>query len=187
MNAARKREEAVKWGGPSVQNKGLVMQTEQSARAEAGAMAETMKDETKNVAREVQQQARTALHQVQDDLRSRADTEATRFAETLHATGQQLSSMADAATDQGLMPTIVRDGAQAVERLAGRLDQGGLDAITGDIRRWARRSPGSFLLGAGALGFLAGRLARNLSGNGGASATSGTASEQPSVSEGGTQ
>ena len=163
------------------------MQIEQSARAEAGAVAETVKDETKNVAREAQQQARTALHQVQDDLRSRADAEATRFAETLHATGQQLSSMADAADGQGLMPTIVRDGAQAVERLANRLDQGGLDAVTGDVRRWARRSPGSFLLGAGALGFLAGRLARNLSGNDGAPAADGTASEQPSLSEGGAQ
>jgi hypothetical protein len=163
------------------------MQIEQSTRAEAGAVAETVKDETKNVAREAQQQARTALHQVQDDLRSRADTEATRFAETLHATGRQLSSMAAAADGQGLMPTIVRDGAQAVERLASRLDQGGLDAVTGDIRRWARRSPGSFLLGAGALGFLAGRLARNLSGNGGAPAAGETASEQPFSSNGGAQ
>jgi hypothetical protein len=162
------------------------MQTEQSTRAEAGAVAETVMDETKNVAREAQEQARTALHRVQDDLRSRADTEATRFAETLHATGQQLSSMASAADGQGLMPTIVRDGAQAVERLANRLDQGGLDAVTGDIRRWARRSPGSFLLGAGALGFLAGRLARNLSRDGGVPAGR-TAVEQPYLREGGAQ
>ena len=129
----------------------------------------------------------TALHQVQDDLRGRADTEATRFAATLHETGKQLASMADAADGQGLMPTLVRDGAQAVERLATRLDQGGLDAVTGDVRRWARRSPGSFLLGAAALGFLAGRLARNLSANGSAPAGNSKASEQPFVREGGTQ
>jgi hypothetical protein len=166
--------------------KEFVMHTEQSARAEAGAMAETVKDETKNVAREAQQQARTALHQVQDDLRSQANTEAKRFAETLHATGRQLSSMADAADDQGLMPTVVRDGAQAVERLATRLDQGGLDAVTGDMRQWARRSPGSFLLGAGALGFLAGRLARNLSGNGSSPMRDGqAASDRRFASEGG--
>ena len=56
------------------------MQTEQSTRAEAGAVAETVKDETKNVAREAQQQARTALHQVQDDLRRFAGVGKGRFA-----------------------------------------------------------------------------------------------------------
>jgi len=144
--------------------KGLVMQTEQSARAEAGAVAETLKDETKGVAREAQQQARTAFHQIQDDVRSQADAGATRFAETLHAAGRQLSSMADAADNGGVMPSIVREGASAVEKLGTRLDQGGLDAVTADVRRWARRSPGSFLLGAAALGFVAGRVARNLAG-----------------------
>jgi hypothetical protein len=167
MDPAGRWEEAVDEAGRASRRKGLVMQTEQSTRAEAGAMAETVKDETKNVAEAAQQQARTALHQVQDDIRSRADSEATRFAGTLHSTGQQLSSMADAADGQGLVPAIAREGAQAAERLANRLDQGGLDAITSDIRRWARRSPGSFLLGAGALGFLAGRLARNVTGSGG--------------------
>ena len=163
------------------------MQTEQSTRAEAGAVAETVRDETKNVAREAQRQGQSALHQVQDDLRSRADTEATRFAATLHETGQQLSAMADAADGQGLMPILVRDGAQAVERVATRLDQGGLDAVTVDIRRWARRSPGSFLLGAAALGFVAGRLARNLSGNGSPSVARRTPSEEPLVTGDGPQ
>ena len=148
------------------------MQTEQSARAEAGAVAETVKDETKGVAREARQQAGTAFHQIQDDVRSRAEAEATRFAETLHATGRQLSSMADAATGGGVMPSIVREGATAVERLGTRLDQGGVDAVMADVRRWARRSPGSFLLGAAALGFVTGRVARNLTGSGGSSTAS---------------
>ena len=73
--------------------------------------------------------------------------------------------MADAADNGGVMPSIVREGASAVERLGTRLDQGGLDAVMIDVRRWARRSPGSFLLGAAALGFVAGRVARNLAGS----------------------
>jgi hypothetical protein len=66
----------------------------------------------------------------------------------------------------------VREGAGAVERLGTRLDDGGIDAVMGDVRRWARRSPGSFLLGAAALGFVAGRVARHLSSNGTQSAAS---------------
>jgi hypothetical protein len=148
------------------------MQTQPSTREEVGAVGATAKDEAMNVAHEVQQQARTALQQVQDDLRSRADQEAGRFAETLHATGRQLSSMADAADGHGVMPSVVREGAGAVERLGTRLDDGGIDAVMGDVRRWARRSPGSFLLGAAALGFVAGRVARHLSSNGTQSAAS---------------
>ena len=73
--------------------------------------------------------------------------------------------MADAGDDGGVMPSLVREGASAVERIGTRLDQGGLDAVMSDVRRWARRSPGSFLLGAAALGFVAGRVARNLAGS----------------------
>ena len=45
-----------------------------------------------------------------------------------------------------------------------RLDQGGVDAVMADARSFARRRPGAFLLGAVTVGFLTGRLVRNLSG-----------------------
>ena len=139
-------------------------QTAQTARAEAGAVAGTVKEETKNVAQEAQQQASSALHQVQDDVRTRANEEATKFAQTLHDTSKQLQSMAGAAGDQGVASSLVREGANATERLASRLDQGGVDAVMADARSFARRKPGAFLLGAVTVGFLTGRLARNLSG-----------------------
>jgi len=44
--------------------------------------------------------------------------------------------------------------------LATRLDQGGLDAVMADMRSWARRQPGTFLLGAVAAGFVVGRVVR---------------------------
>ena len=95
-------------------------QTVQTARAEAGAVAGTVKEETKNVAQEAQQQASSALHQVQDDVRTRANEEATKFAQTLHNTSQQLQSMAGAAGDNGVASSLVREGASATERLATR-------------------------------------------------------------------
>jgi len=141
-------------------------QTVQTARAEAGAVAGTVKEETKNVAQEAQQQASSALHQVQDDVRTRANEEATKFAQTLHNTSQQLQSMAGAAGDNGVASSLVREGASATERLATRLDQGGVEALMADARAFARRRPGAFLLGAVTVGFLSGRLVRNLSGSG---------------------
>jgi hypothetical protein len=141
-------------------------QTAQKARAEAGAVAGTVKEETKNVAQEAQQQASSALHQVQDDVRTRANEEATKFAQTLHDTSRKLESMAGAAGDGGVASSLVRESANATERLAARLDQGGIDAIMADARAFARRRPGAFLLGAVAVGFVSGRLVRNLNGGG---------------------
>jgi len=137
-------------------------QTAQTARAEAGAVAESVKDETKNVAQEAKQQATHALHQVQEDVRCRANEEASKFAQTLHDTSRQLQSMVDASSEQGFVASLVREGSGATERLATRLDQGGLDAIMADMRSWARRQPGTFVFGALAAGFVVGRLARNL-------------------------
>jgi hypothetical protein len=138
--------------------------TAQTARAEAGAVAGTVKEETRNVAQEAQEQASSALHQVQDDVRARANEEATKFAQTLHATSRQLQSMAGAAADDGVASSLVREGANVTERIASRLDQGGVDAVMGDARAFARRRPGAFLLGAVTAGFLSGRLVRNLGG-----------------------
>jgi hypothetical protein len=141
-------------------------QTAQTARAEAGAVADTVKDETWNVAQQAQQQATNALHQVQGDVRSRANEEATKFAQTLHGTSRQLQTMANGAGEQGFVASLVREGSDATERLATRLDQGGLDAVMADMRSWARRQPGTFLLGAVAAGFVVGRLVRNRSHDG---------------------
>jgi hypothetical protein len=141
-------------------------QTAQTAKAEAGAVAGSVKDETKNVAQAAQQQASSALHQVQDDVRNRAKEEATKVAQTLHDTSRKLQSMAGAGGDQGVASSLVREGAHATERLATRLDQGGVDAVMADVRSFARRRPGAFLLGAVTVGFVSGRLVRNMSGSG---------------------
>ncbi len=141
-------------------------QTAQSARAEAGAVADTVKEETKNVAQEAQQQASTALHQMRADVRVRANEQATQFAVTLHDTSRQLQSMAGSAGEQGLVASLVREGSNVTERLATRLDQGGLDTLLADARSWARRQPGTFLLGAAVAGFVAGRIIRNVGNDG---------------------
>ena len=141
------------------------MQTEQpaqGAREQAGAIAETVKSTTKDVAGEAKQQAKSALSQMRDDAKTRADDEAGRVAQTLRQTSEQLHSVS-ANTDQGLVSTLAQEGARATERLAGRLDEGGVDAVLADVRSFARRNPGSFLVGAAFAGFVAGRIARNLS------------------------
>jgi len=71
--------------------------------------------------------------------------------------------MADAGQDNSIASTLVREGAHRTERVASTLERGGVDGVVADVRSFARRNPGSFLLGAAAAGFFAGRLARHLS------------------------
>jgi len=112
------------------------------------------------VADQAKARAGDVVHQVRGDLEARGDEQAKKFASVLRDTGSQLHSMADAG-GQGLVVDMTRGLADGSERLASRLDGGGLQAVGEDIRGFARRSPGLFLAGAAMAGFLVSRLVRN--------------------------
>lgn len=145
--------------GPGVRSSAVAS----TAKDQASGVAQTAADQTKEVAREAKEQARSALHRAMDDARSSANEQAGKMSETLRSASRQLSSMADAGDQQSFASTLVREGATAADRVAGRIDAGGVDAVLADIRSFARRNPGAFLFGAAAAGFLAGRLIRNYS------------------------
>ena len=138
------------------------------ARTQATEVASTAKDEARDVMQQAKEQAKSTARQLQNDLRDRANSEATKFAQTLREASYRMHTMADSAgSEQSLPASAVREGAQAAERLASRLDEGGLDSIMADFRTWARRNPGGFLLGGAVAGFIVGRAARNFTNNGG--------------------
>jgi hypothetical protein len=158
------------------------MQTEQTAeraKAEAGAVTETVKDEAQQVAHTAREEARSAFRQVKEDLHTRADEQAGRLSETLRTTSRQLRSMADGSSErqEGVTANLVREGASAADKLASRLEEGGVDAIMADARSWARRRPGAFVLGALAAGFVAGRVVRNFSNEDEQRSTSGNGAQ----------
>lgn len=141
------------------------------AGTQAGELASTAKDSAASVAHAAAGEARSVFDEATGrakdlasdatrELRLKADEEAVRVAGGLHDFGRQLRSMADAG-ERGLLTDLVRDGADRAERFAGRLDDGGLDGVLDDARRFARSRPGLFLLGAAAAGVVAGRVARN--------------------------
>jgi len=146
--------------------RGAVAETTEVARSEATNLTQTAGTQTREVLRETTEQARSAFGNVQEDLRARANEEASKFARSLHDAGRQMQAMAQSGAEQPTIATnLMREGAHAAERLASRLDEGGVDRVAADIRSWARRNPGGFLLGAGVVGFAMGRLARNMSGH----------------------
>jgi hypothetical protein len=154
-----------------------VSPTVETAKTEMSSVTDHAAQQARVVTHEAGEQARSAMDRVQGDLRTRADEEAGKLARTLHETSEQLRAMSCAGGFESSMPaTLAQEGARAAEQLASRLEQGA-DMVVADIRSWARRNPGGFLLGAAVGGFLIGRVVRNLpSSNGGGWSTAGNGS-----------
>jgi hypothetical protein len=131
---------------------------------EANQVAGMTRDESRDVMDEAKHQATSMMHDLSATIQELVEDEASKFAQSLHDAGRQMLSMADTVDDQSLAAGVVRESARAAERLASHLDAGGLDRAMADVRSYARRNPGGFLLGAAVAGFVLGRVARNLPG-----------------------
>jgi hypothetical protein len=120
-----------------------------TAASEAGAFAE-----------EVKHQAGSAISNARDQLEQQADAQARRVGSGMKDVRRQLQSVA-ASTDDGIVSSIAGQLASSLGAIGNRIDDGGVAAIADDVRSFARREPGLFLVGAGALGFFAARLLRH--------------------------
>ena len=130
-----------------------------SALAEkAGEVGAAVSDEARNVAQDARDHARQMAFESRESLRSEASNQAARLASTLREIGGQLRSMADTQPGGGVAVDMGRQLADTATRAAHKLETGGVDATLADLKRFARRRPGLFLMGAMGAGFAAGRL-----------------------------
>ncbi|AEE45341.1 hypothetical protein [Cellulomonas fimi] len=123
----------------------------QEAKAEAGA-----------VVREARRQTRRLLEDARGELTTQASGQQRRFAGTARTFGSQLSSMADSSPDQGAAVDVVAEVGSRVQALADWLEQREPGDVLDEVRAFARRRPGVFLLAAAGAGLVVGRLARGL-------------------------
>jgi len=134
-----------------------------AATAKAGGqqVATEAKEHVRDVAAQARDQAQSLLQQSQDEIRSQAGAQTERAAAGMRRMAEQLQALAEGRADEaGDMRNLVRQGSDRLSGYAGRLEQGGYQALLDDVRRFARRRPGLFLLSAAAAGFATGRLLR---------------------------
>jgi hypothetical protein len=62
--------------------------------------------------------------------------------------------------EPGLVQDLTGELADRLGRVADTVNRGGMQAVANDLRRFARRQPGVFLVGAFAVGFMGARLLR---------------------------
>ena len=133
--------------------------TTDTAKEQAGHLAGTAKSEAASVADEAKAQARNVM----DDARTRVDEQSRtgrdRLVETSRTLGSDLEQMAANGPD-GMASDLARQLAQKAREVGDMLDGREPSDILEDVRAFARRRPGTFLLGALAAGVVFGRVAR---------------------------
>lgn len=130
-----------------------------SAQQSGQQVASSAADQGRRVATEAADQARGLLDEARQQVGEQAGTQQQRAVETLRSIGGDLSSMAENGED-GLATKVVQETSDRVQQAAGWLEGRDPQTVLSDVRAYARRSPGTFLLAAAAAGLIAGRLTR---------------------------
>jgi ElaB/YqjD/DUF883 family membrane-anchored ribosome-binding protein len=129
--------------------------------AQAGSqVASTAADQAKEVAHETQRQAQDLLHQGRHQLRQQTVAQQQKAASGLTSLAQELRGLADGSSQGAPGPArdLLQQASGYVEQFADRLQNREPADLLDDVRAFARRRPGTFLLGAALAGVLAGRL-----------------------------
>ena len=128
--------------------------------AQAGSqVASTAADQAKQVTQETKRQAQDLVQQGRQQLQEQARTGQQKAGQGLSEVAQQLRSMVEGdQTPSGPAADLVRQAGDKVEELAGWLQQREPGDLVNEVRSFARRKPGLFLLGAAVAGVVAGRL-----------------------------
>jgi hypothetical protein len=124
------------------------------------------KDEVQNVVGTAAEQARNVasetISQLRDQFTEQTSGQRDRLVQTLQSLGDDLQRMADQSSDGGVAKDLVREVADRARSLKDHLDGREPGMLLDDVRGFARRRPGTVLLGALATGVVAGRLFRGV-------------------------
>ena len=156
----------------------------ETARDEAGQLKETsadaarqvagtVKDKASDVTSDVREQTRRLASQTRDELVGQASQQKDRATNGLRSVSDELRGMAEHG-QSGLGAQLARHGADFTDQAADFLQQHEPGDLLDEVRGFARRKPGTFLLVAAAAGVVAGRLTRALAA-GGTNTSSSTA------------
>lgn len=159
----------------------------QHARQAGGQVTQTATDQARQVAAETSRQVRDLLGEAQGEVRDQLSAQQRTGAKQLHSVADELGQMAASGGQAGMATEFARQAAGRLHDAASWLEQREPADLLDEVRKFARRRPGTFLIGAALAGLAAGRLTRGLAagsdeGSGGNRAASGNG--QPGGSRG---
>ncbi len=136
----------------------------QHAKEAAGQVGSTVRDQAAQVTQQTADQARHVVHDVRDRVAAEAEQQATRVSKQLGRIADELGEMVSSAPPDSLSAGAIKSAADTSRQAARFLDERGAQGLLDSARDYARRKPGTFLLGAAVAGFLVGRIAKSATG-----------------------
>ncbi len=131
----------------------------QTAKEAGSQVASTAADQAKNVVAETKHQAQSLVEQGRTQIRQQAVSQQQKAGQSLSSLAEQLRGMVDgSAPAPGPARDLLQQASSRVDEFATFLQNREPADLLDEVRSFARRRPGSFLLGAALAGVLAGRL-----------------------------
>ena len=131
----------------------------QTAKQAGSQVASTAADQAKNVVAETKQQAQSLVEQGRTQVRQQAISQQQKAGQGLASIAEQLRDMVEGnAPAPGPARDLLQQASSRVDEFATMLQNREPADLLDDVRRFARRKPGVFLLGAALAGVVAGRL-----------------------------
>lgn len=139
--------------------KGRAQDTAQEANQQARQVGQTAKEEAANVAEQAKEQGRNLVDEARSQLDEQSRGQRDRLVSLLQGVGGDLDKMSSNAPE-GIARDLTQQLGRRVQEFGGRLDGREPSDLLEEVRRFARRRPGTFLLGAAIAGVAVGRFAR---------------------------
>jgi hypothetical protein len=148
-------------GGTKEQVKEQARQAAGSAAEESRHVAGVASGEAARVASEAKSQVAGLVGQATSQVQEQSRTQLGRVTELVRSVADDLESMASGSgPGSGPAAGVVSEAAERLRGLSSSLEGREPGELVEDVRRFARRRPGVFLVGSLAAGVLAGRLTR---------------------------
>jgi hypothetical protein len=137
-------------------------QVKQGAATAASQVTSTGKDQAVQVAQEAKSQASGLAGQVRGQVSQQTNAQRDKLVTTLRSFGDEIEQMLSGggAPQSGIVADLTRQAQTKVQDLAGFFENREPADILDDVRSFARRRPGAFLLGSAVAGVLAGRMTK---------------------------
>jgi hypothetical protein len=131
------------------------------AAQQAKDVAETAREKAGDIGHEVTAQGHRVVDEAKDKLREQSHRQSDQLASTLRGWSGQAQALADGRPQEaGQLADYAQQAAGKIAEVAEQVQSRGFEGAIDDVKSFARRRPGVFLLGAGVAGFAAWRLLR---------------------------
>lgn len=169
-------------GGQDTDTKEQAKQAAGTAADEGKHVAGVAKDEAQQVAQDAKQQARNLMEGARTQIDEQSRTQRDRLVSALQTFSDDLERMASGqGGGSGMATDMARQLADKARSFSSQLEGREPAELLQEVRDFARRKPGTFLLGALAAGVVAGRVTRGAKDANSQSPTGSTGSMPRSV------